>query len=167
MGTSLIDLGGQGFWARDPLVEALLGLLVAELEPEVAAHRWLDPVLDWWTVQAIGGFGGCIAPDLDRQLDSPERVQLVADAARRIPARIADAEVVTVTDPLFARRAGRLWESGAWNRPQCLAPWLRLVADTFVELLDGDLHAPIRWALFVYEDHTAFLDAPPEAERTG
>ena len=167
MGTSLIDLGGQGFWARDPLVESLLALLVVELEPEVAAHPWLDPVLDWWTVQAIGGFGGCIAPDLDRQLSAPDRVELVAEAARRIPSRIEGGEIVRVDDPRFSARAGRLWESGAWNRPQCRAPWLRRVADTFVELLDGDLHAPIRWALFVYEDHNAFLDAPPDAGATG
>lgn len=161
MGTSLVDYHGNGFWTPDALVESLLALLVIELEPRAPARPWLQPILDWWTVQAIGGFGGCVSPDLDRHLEEPEAVELVTAAAHRLPPRVRGDQVVTITTPRFEVRARRLWESDDWDRPRSPAPWLLRVTETFVDLLDGRLEAPLDRALFLAEDETTFLNGPP------
>jgi hypothetical protein len=104
VGTSFTEYRGSGFWTRDAALEAVLALLVVELEPVASDDEALESVLDAWTVQAVAGFIGCVSPGLDEHLTArPSLAAAVTAALKRIRDRLP---------PEGASRSGR-------------RPWLR------------------------------------------
>src|SRR5579871_4073365 len=125
MGTSITHFKGHGFWLRDGVLATLLGLLVVDLDG-ATDDGWLNVTLDYWTLQAVAGFNGCMQPDLDWHLCDESRRDLVLEVARPLPDRIPDDEsLVLLSEDLFDQRASRVLGSTAWQRPQAVAGWLK------------------------------------------
>jgi hypothetical protein len=163
VGTSFVEFNGHGFWTRDPLVEALLGGIVVELEDLALEHGWLPVALDHWALQATAGFQGCISPKLDWLLAEPDRAAIVVAASRRYAVRIEGDAVHEVSSEAFERRAARVLGKPWEEPPGALGALLRRVHEAFQALVEGRLTAPPESALFVWET-SYYLNKPPELE---
>jgi hypothetical protein len=140
VGTSFTEYGRAGFWTRDAALEAVLALLVLELEPLARENPDLEPVLDAWTVQSVVGFGGCMSADLDEHLTSqPGLGEMVTAALVRIQDRLPTDGIVEVSSPDLARRARRVCGESGWHTPGALATWVGNVAEALRDLVAGRL----------------------------
>ena len=86
MGTSFVEFNGNGFWAHDASLEIWLETLVQEIYRWPSPSRWLTLVQGHWHLQAVGGFGGWISPDLDSFITTHEQRHLLialSEQARR------------------------------------------------------------------------------------
>jgi hypothetical protein len=141
VGTSFVDYRGCGFWARDAVLETVLGLLVAELQPTSERDDALSAILDSWTLQATVGFTGCVSPDLDEQLADPSVRSLVIAGLRRVLAGLPADGLVNAADPGFIERAERVTGGGPWRCPSASATWVIEVGRAVLDLVEGDLPA--------------------------
>jgi hypothetical protein len=149
MGTSFAEFRGSGFWTRDAALEAVLALLVVELQPLADDHPGLGEVLDAWTLQAVAGFTGCVSPDFDRHLVDPCFLPTAVAGLRRVLAQLPAEGSAGVDDEGFARRAERICGGAVWTTPRALAGWVRQVTAALIDLLDGRLPSTGGELLFV------------------
>lgn len=149
MGTSFVGYSGSCFWTRDATLETVLALLVTDLEPFTAGDEAFSAVLDYWTLQAVAGFTGCVSPDLDRCL-ADRRVRLAVIAAlARIAAGLPPEGTVEAGDAGFSRRAGRVCGEGQWRVPVALVSWVREVTKALEDLVQGRVTQPPGGSWFV------------------
>ena len=157
MGTSFVDYGGSSFRTRDAALETVLALLVTELEPSAAGDEALSTVLDYWTLQAVAGFMGCISPDLDRCL-ADRRIRLTVIAALgRIAAGLPPDGIAEADDAGFSRRADRVSGEGPWHVPGALVSWVREVTKALMDLVQGQITQPPDGSWFVDGDGRRLL----------
>jgi hypothetical protein len=140
VGTSFTQYRGSGFWTRDAALEAVLALLVVELEPVASDDEALESVLDAWTVQAVAGFTGCVSPGLDEHLTArPSLAAAVTAALKRIRDRLPPGGSFVVGSAALARRADRVCEGYVWSTPGAAPSWAGNVADAMHDLVAGCL----------------------------
>jgi hypothetical protein len=157
VGTSFVDYGGSCFRTRDAALETVLALLVTDLEPFAAGDDALSTVLDYWTLQAVAGFMGCVSPDLDHCL-ADQHVRLAVTAAfSRIAAGLPPEGIVEAGDAGFRRRADRVCGEGQWRMPGALASWVREVTKALEDLVRGRVTQPPDGSWFVDGDGRRLL----------
>ena len=95
MGTSFVEFGGFGFWARDAVLDSWLTTLVDELETLPTLKPWQESLARYWREQATID-AGCMSIGLDDFITDNERKAIVLSFARIALAR---------TDPDVRRTA--------------------------------------------------------------
>ncbi|MGP4047807.1 hypothetical protein [Streptomyces sp. 2A115] len=139
MGSSYMDYGGSGFWARDFQAEVWLHLLSEEAGGVVGRPAWLDGARADWELQATVGFTGCVSSCLDEHLGTdPDRVALVVALSERVRQRLVQRAPVIPKDVANAFGTGGEKESFGGDLETSL---LLRFADAFIGLLRGEIPA--------------------------
>jgi hypothetical protein len=146
MGTSFIEYGGYGFWARDPAVEVWLHLLVREVDRAASAPDWLRDAGRHWREVASVGLVGCISAELDERVAGPERTQVVVELALRTLAWLrTQGEVLPVA---LLNSLGTGGKGSRFSRDVATVAFVR-VGEAFVRLLQGELRTDASSSLIV------------------
>lgn len=77
MAQSYIKYKEYGFWSDDSIIEVWLLLVSKTLIRFKTSGNWINKVIEEWDVQATFGFTGSIDPDLDRVLNSKDKVDCI------------------------------------------------------------------------------------------
>ncbi len=140
LGTSFIEFNGKGFWTRDAYLEVWLGALVQEIDHLPSLSEWLTLLRQEWHLQATAGFSGCICPDLDRLVTTPEEKRLLIALSEQVVTTLAAygnvipcdvLNALTIDETIVSRE-----EDFTVDAPS--APFLR-VGRAFIQLLKGEL----------------------------
>jgi hypothetical protein len=134
MGSSFTEYQGKGFWARDGDVEMLLFVLAQEADRLNECPSWLKEAKSHWRVRAAAGLNGCIVPNLDRFLATPERAEFVIGLAENGRAWLKDRGPVLSKD--FLNSLGLGGPGVFFSGDLDVSVFLPMFA-AFIELLRG------------------------------
>src|SRR5687768_1124160 len=95
MGTSFVDIDGNGFWMRDGILELWLRLAALHLEDQVDDHSPVHTIRNQWLLASRGFFTGCVPLELAANVATPEgrtavvnAIHSLLNALRSGPARL-------------------------------------------------------------------------------
>ncbi len=131
-----MEYRGHGFWARDGVLELWLSLLATEALKVANASAWLRATAAEWSQQAAAGLIGCVEPNLDARLPTPERVDVIVDIAQRVLAGLRQRGPVLPKDWLNSLGLGG---PGARFTVDLPTDEVTSVAEAFIRLLHGEL----------------------------
>ncbi|HYE19457.1 MAG TPA: hypothetical protein VEA69_13485 [Tepidisphaeraceae bacterium] len=146
MGSSYIEYDGQGFWARDELIELWLRIFSDLTADDATDDEWFGQVRREFRELATTGFVGCVDPRLDALIDgrADRRTKLLrqSEAVISVVGRLPD---VLTPAQMGAWRisgmSGAEWEEYTAARYPDLGGQptqpLRDVATAFTRLLNG------------------------------
>ena len=80
MGTTFVEIGGNGFWIRDCILELWLRLAALHLEDQVIDHSAVHTIRNEWLLASRGFFNGAVPFNLAGNVTTPEGRKAVIDA---------------------------------------------------------------------------------------
>jgi hypothetical protein len=80
MGSSFVQIGGNGFWMRDAMLELWLRLAALHLEDQVDDHSTVHTIRNEWLLASRGFFGGAVPFHLAENIATPDGRKAVVDA---------------------------------------------------------------------------------------
>ncbi|HWS63194.1 MAG TPA: hypothetical protein VN325_10610 [Steroidobacteraceae bacterium] len=136
MGSTYVDLHGQGFEASDATLQVWLLLLVDEIDRLENPPQWLKEVGEEWYAQGTAGFGFGVMPGLDQFVTGPECRDAILDLSAKAMRRLRGLGPMIPVDQLNAIMRGG--EGTVFTEPVSSAVFEK-VGDHFVRLLRGEL----------------------------
>jgi hypothetical protein len=142
MGTSFVEFGGFGFWARDSSLELWLCLVAREIDKEVVIEEWKATIREHFVVQATAGFNGCVtalSEELQQLLSENPRRQWLIDLSERAFAGLRSHSPLAKGEWLNAvmEIEGRVGIPTVWHEgPRDISPIIS-VGEKWLLLLKG------------------------------
>jgi len=139
MGTSFVNIGDNGFWINDSLLELWLRLLSLHIEDP----NDLDPIDEKslkteirndWLLQSRGYFTGSVSVDLDLYVKSFKGNKIIIDAIKSLMEALSKSP-----ENLSVEVINLLGIDGSYQHD--IESWrLMEVGRAFIDLIDGKLH---------------------------
>ncbi|WP_152604097.1 hypothetical protein [Methylotenera sp. G11] len=80
MGTSFVEICGNGFWMRDSILELFLRLAALHIEDQVETDSIAHKIRDEWLLASRGYFNGSVPLSLESNTASPKGKVIVLSA---------------------------------------------------------------------------------------
>ena len=144
MGTSFVEIGGNGFWMQDSVLELWLRLLALHVEDPADDSPLTRRIRDSWLLASRGHFGGCIPDDLAAFVSTPEGHAIVLRAIGSLKRALENGPELLDHGTLNLLgfdgvRYGRGFESAR----------LIQVANAFVDLIEGRIDCDVTSTAFM------------------
>jgi|GEM_PF-1688060 len=136
MGTSFVNIGDNGFWVNDSVLELWLRLLSLHIEDPNDLDSTDEKLLkaeirDNWLLQSRGYFSGCVSVELDYYIKSSEGRKIIADAISSLMEALSKSP-----DKLSREVINVLGIDGLYQTD--IETWrLVEVGHAFIDLIDG------------------------------
>lgn len=88
MGTSYIKYNDRGFWTPDSDIEVWLYLFSLEIDTLPEKPDWLLKLKETVHFYATAGFVGCINPDLNGLINTPEKKDIAFEISQKVLNRL-------------------------------------------------------------------------------
>jgi len=130
MGTTFVEIEGNGFWMADGTLEVFLRLVALQIPPDPDSDSLARRIRDQWLLASSGAFGGHVPHALEEFARHPGGREVVVAAIRGLGEVLAAAP--HDLDAGFLQLLGVGRDLLSVRRQQLLE-----VATAFLDLLDG------------------------------
>ena len=138
MGTTFVNVGENGFWLRDSLLELWLRLAALHIEDPVESGSLATTIRDQWLIASRGYFQGCVPIDLDEDLSTDEGKRLVTGAIKSLQKILAHSP-----EKLDGRAFNLLGIEGTFTGD--IETWRLIeVGQAMLDLIDGKIKTTAR-----------------------
>lgn len=90
MGHSYTTLNGQTILTQDLILQVWLVLVCDEIDQMENAPLWLQDAQEKWWNEVENGINGAIEPDLDRILDTSEKLKIMIGMIEKIQDQLSE-----------------------------------------------------------------------------
>lgn len=132
MGSTFVEIDGNGFWMRDGILELWLRLLALHIEDAQDRMALAHRIRDQWLLASRGYFNGCVPLDLKADTATPEGRRVVVGAIHSLLEALQRAP-----DALDAGVLNLLGMEGGDFAQGLKKEQLIEIGKAFLDLLDG------------------------------